>query len=107
MKPRLVEEDNRTFTEVLIGKGHEKELEILSGDIMGKAENHPLRKMDDFGKKVMETLPRNQVGGDHGNFPSMYKANVIPVSIAKEMPNSIKEVDSWLSKLEWYGSNWA
>lgn len=37
VKPRPVEEDNRTFAEVLTGKGHEKELEILSGDILSKA----------------------------------------------------------------------
>lgn len=90
-----MEEDKWTFAEVSTGKGHERELQILSGDILGKAKNHLLRKLDDFGKKVLETLLGNQVGGDHGKFPLLDKANVIPISIVKEILNSIKkEVDS-------------
>jgi hypothetical protein len=57
MKKRLVEEDKQMVAEVLTGKGHEKELENSSGDNMGKAENQTMRNIDDFVKKIMETLP--------------------------------------------------
>lgn len=59
-----------------------------------------LRKLDDFGKKIMVTLPENQACGDFGKFPSMDNESFIPLSIVKEMYSIKKEVDSWLSKLE-------
>lgn len=54
-KLRLVEEHKQTFAEVLTGQGHEKELDISNGDILGK--------------KVMEPLLGNQAGKDHAIFP--------------------------------------
>lgn len=62
----------------------------MSRDNLGNAENRLLRKMDDFGKKDILTLPENQAGGDSGNFPSMGKENALPFSIVKEMMISIK-----------------
>jgi hypothetical protein len=47
-------EGRQTFAdnaEALSGKGQEKEIENLSRDSLGNAENRMLRKMEDGGKK--------------------------------------------------------
>jgi hypothetical protein len=43
VQPRMVEEGQWTFTDVLIGKGHEKE---LGKNILGTTEIQPLRKKE-------------------------------------------------------------
>jgi hypothetical protein len=48
----------------------------------------------------MASLLRNQDGGDLGNFPLKEKTNVIHINVVKEMLSSIKEVDSWLNKMD-------
>lgn len=63
----------------------------MSRDSLGNTENQSLRRLDDFGKKDILTLPRNQAGRDSGKFPSMDKENVIPLSIVKERMISIKK----------------
>jgi hypothetical protein len=96
-----VDEGTWTFTEALVGKGHEKEIENLSRESLDNAENRTLRKMGGFGKKYFLKLPGNQVGGDTGTFPSIDKKNFLDFSTVKEMSVSIKrEVDKWLRKLE-------
>lgn len=96
-------EDNKSFAEVLTGKGHEKNVDLAKGDTLGIPENHPLRKVADFGKKILGPLSGNHAGGDHGIFPSQEQepVSVIPLSWVKEMLNSIKkEVDSWLRRVD-------
>lgn len=48
----------------------------------------------------MASVLRNQDGGDLGNFPLKEKTNIIHISVVKEMLSSIKEVDSWLNKMD-------
>ncbi|GLT54988.1 hypothetical protein SLA2020_281460 [Shorea laevis] len=68
-QPQLVE-DGKSFADVLTGKGHEKKVDHAHGDRLGITENQPLRKIADFGKKILEPLSRNHAGGVLGIFPS-------------------------------------
>lgn len=66
-----------------MGKGHEKEIGILSRDSLGNEENQTLRKMDCFGKKDLLALSGNQAGKEAGTFPSMDKENFLDFSTRK------------------------
>lgn len=98
-----MEDGRQTFVEALLGKEQEKEIENLSRDSLGIAENQTLRKMEDFGKQDLLMLPGNHTGGDTGTSPSMDKEKFLDFSTVKTtLEVYIKDFQAERTTLEVY-----